>query len=51
MNLGMYRSSGEHYQGGCSCLVIAFVVTVLVAIGLFALGIHATNLMEEAWQK
>ena len=47
---GLYRGGEEHYQSGCSCIVIAAIVALAVVGGLIALGFYVTDLMEPGWK-
>ena len=49
MPIGYLRGSAESLEGGCSCLVIAFVLGAIAVAALIGFGIYATNVAERGW--
>jgi len=47
---GHFRSGSDSPESGCSCLVVAFLAGLIVAVGLVALGLYATGVTEGGWQ-
>ena len=48
--LEYFRSGSQSPESGCSCLVVAFLAGLIVAVGLVALGLWATGVAESGWQ-
>jgi hypothetical protein len=47
---GYFRSALEPPRSGCSCVVVAFLVALLVGGFLLGFGLWATSYMEDVFQ-
>ena len=48
--LEFFREGSKPPESGCSCLVVAFLAGLIVAVGLVVLGLWATSVTESGWQ-